>query len=192
MMGDGIDNETNEAGRAMVRGMLVDRLRCEGLRRPKGLSEADHAKNLEHLVDHLAYMAPDNLTALTEAILTHAATPGPGAGFWPVTVLIRQWAQALQPKPFSQHPIIASWLRSREGPVADGGGYLVELLRWLKAHRRALTPADLVRVKEDANNTQARMARARDRIARDMEWPEDRDTLATYQRDLQEARQYVD
>lgn len=191
-MGDGTEIETFETGRAVVREVLVNRLRDAGLRRPKGLTEAAHAKTMDHLVDYLAYMARDNLVTLAETVLIHATAPGPGAGVWPSEVMVRQWALALQAKPFSQHPIIASWLRSREGPIADAGGYLVDLLRWLKRNRRALTPADLKSVKQSAADLQDRLVRVRERLDKGAPWPDDHDTLSSYLRDLDEARQYVD
>lgn len=186
------DQSAADAGRAVVREVLVNRLRDAGLRRAKGASEADHARTMDHLCDYLSYMSRDNLVTLAETVLIHATQPGAQAGVWPSEVLVRQWALALQAKPFSQHPIVASWLRSVEGPIAEAGGYLVELLRWLRRHRRALTPADLAQVKREAADMQASLSRVRERIAKGVPWPDDHDTLSAWLRDEHEARQYVD
>lgn len=180
-----------EEGRSAVRVLLVNRLRDAGLRPRKGVTEAMHSKQMDHLVEWLGYMAPDNLRTLAESILHHAAQPGPGQGIWPAEVLVRGWAEALQPKPFDEHPIIASWLRSREGPMADAGGYLVELLRWLRRHRRPLTPADMAVVRREASEMQGVLARVRERIAKGVPWADDHDTLSRYMADLHQARQFV-
>lgn len=186
------DREGTEEGRHAVRVHLVNRLRDAGLRPRKGVTEAMQAKSLDHLVDWLAYMAPANLQVLAESVLHHAAQPGPAQGYWPSEILVRAWAEALQPKPFDEHPIIASWLRSREGPMADAGGYLVELLRWLRRHRRPLTPADLAQVKREAADMQGRLVRVRERIAKGVPWTDDHDTLSRYMADLAQARQFVE
>lgn len=186
------EEESFEAGRAVVRDLLINRLVAAGLKPRKGVSPAAHAKMADHLVGWLAYMSPDNLATLAEVVLTHASASGPQLGYWPSEVLIRNWAEALQPRPFRLHPIVASWLRSREGPTAAAGGYLVELLRWLKRHKRACMPFDLSRIKADAAENQRQITLARQRVAADRAAPGDHDMLAAWQRDLAEALQYVD
>lgn len=186
------DEESFEAGRAVVRDVLVNRLNAAGLRPRKGLTAAAHAKAMDHLVQWLAYMAHDNVATLAETILTHAAKPGPEMGAWPAEVLIRNWAEAMQARPFRLHPIVASWLRSREGPTAMAGGYLVELLRWLKRHRRPCMTFDLVAIKEAAADEQRRMAAIRDRVGAGGGGRDDHEALAAWQRDWAEAMQYVD
>lgn len=190
MSGD--EEEAFEAGRTVVRDLLVNRLTTAGLRPRKGVSPAAHAKTMDHLVTWLAYMAPDNVTTLAESILTHAAKTGPDMGLWPSELLIRNWAEAMQPKPFRLHPIVASWLRSREGPTAQAGGYLVELLRWLKRHKRPVGTYDMIAIKEAAADEQRRIAAIRDRIEADRAAAGDHEALAAWQRDWAEALQYVD
>lgn len=182
----------DEAGRAIVRELLVNRLALAGLKPRRGVTVADQAKVTEHLVVSLSYMAAINLRTLAETVLAHAAQPGPGQGQWPSEVLVRAWAEALQARPFSQHPIISSWLRSVEGPMAVAGGYLVELLRWLQRHRRALTPGDLAQVKRQADEVQRSLVRIRERIEKGVPWPDDHELLSSWMRDYAEALQYVD
>lgn len=184
--------QEEEAGRAVVREALVNRLAVAGLRPRRGVTAAQHAKAMDWLVGHLAYMARDNVDVLAESILTEAAKPGPAQGRWPTELVIRQWAEALQPKPFSEHPIIRSWLRSREGPMAEAGGYLVPLLRWLRKHRRMVGKYDLIQIREEGAEMQRKINAIRDRIDDGREWPEDRAVLESYLRDLREAVQYVD
>lgn len=186
------EEEGFEAGRAVVRDLLVNRLAAAGLKPRKGMSAALHGEMAERLVGWLAYMAPDNLRVLAECILTEAARPGPGLGQWPAEVLIRSWAEAMQARPFRQHPIVASWLRSREGPLALAGGYLVELLRWLKRHRRPCQPYDLKEIRAEAAETQRALAIARERMAAGIARADDNALLEQWQRDLAEALQYVD
>lgn len=176
----------------MVREVLVNRLATAGLRPRKGVSAASHAKMMDHLVQWLAYMAPDNVVTLAESILTHAAKSGPDMGLWPTELLIRNWAEAMQPKPFRLHRIVASWLRSRRGPEAVAGGYIVHLLRWLKRHRRPVGTYDLTAIKEEAADDQRRIAVIRARIDAGRAATGDHDEMAAWQRDWAEAMQYVD
>jgi len=199
MVGDTISNagrgeteETFEAGRAVVREVLVNRLNAAGLRPRKGCTAAAQAKIMDHLVQGLSYMTPDNLATLAESILIHAAQPGPDRGLWPREVLIRGWAQVLQSRPFRLHPIVASWLRSREGPVALAGGYLVPLLRWLKRHRRPLLVYDMTLVRQEAEELQKRLTDIRARLDQGYSWPGDHELMEAWARDHAEALQYVD
>lgn len=184
--------EQFEAGRAMVRDLVIHRLAAAGLKPRKGMSAVQHAEMVERLVGWLAYMAPANLAVLAESILTEAAKPGPALGHWPAEVLMRSWAEGLQVRPFRQHPIVASWLRSVEGPNAVAGGYLVELLRWLRRHRRPVTYHDLQMLRTEAADNQRRLAIARERIGWGRASPEDHQVMEAWQRDLAEALQYVD
>lgn len=186
------DEEGYEAGRAVVREVLVNRLEAAGLKPPKGVTPGAHAKVMEHLVRALAYMAPDNLDVLAESVLTQAAQPGPSQGRWVSEIVVRSWAEALQPRPLHQHPIIASWLRSREGPVAAAEGYLVPLYRWLRQHRRPCMKYDLLEVRREGAEMQSRIAAIRDRLRDGRDWDGDRAYLAAYLRDEAAALQWVE
>lgn len=186
------DGDNGEAGRALVRDLLVNRLAAAGLKPRRGLNAAAHAKCMDGLVKALSYMARDNLETLAESILVEAAKPGPLRGVWPSEALIRQWAEAMQPRPFRSYPIVRSWLHSREGPVAEAGGYLVPLLRWLKRHPRPPGPYDLVQIRAEGADETSRIAAMRQRIAQDRAWPNDRAQLAAWMREYEEALQHVD
>lgn len=195
MNGQGVtegEEEGYEAGRAGVREVLVNRLEAAGLKPTRGVAPAAHAKALDHLVQALSYMAPDNLQTLAESIMAQAAQPGAGNGRWVSEIVVRSWAEALQPRPLRQHPIIASWLRSREGPVAVAGGYLVPLYRWLRRHGRPLMKYDLVEVRRDGAEMQSRLSAIRQRIRDGREWDGDREALAEYLRDEAAAMQWVE
>lgn len=179
------------SGRARVRDLLIRRLDEAGLKPRKGPPGA-HARTVAALVDHLAYMDPANLVTLADCALDAAAAPGPGQGFWPAELALRGWAQALQERPFGLHRIVTSWLASVEGPQAAAGGYLVELYRWLRAHRRPLLPGDKRAVMEQAAEGQRRRAVIRERIARGAASEDDRATLALYEVDARAARALVD
>jgi hypothetical protein len=152
------------------------------------VSAGDHGARLRTLTDRLAYMTPDNLQTLAEVILENASGNPPA---WPSEALVMQWAHAIQAAPPRERRIVTSWLASVEGPVAEAGGYLVELLRWLRRHRRPLTPNDLKRVRVEAADMQGRLLRIRERIAKGVPWPDDHDTLSVYLADLAQARQFV-
>lgn len=186
------EDQEEEAGRAVLRDLLVNRLTAAGLRPRKGLTGSDHARCMTALVVQLSYMSREMVDVLAETVLTEAAKPGPSHGYWPSEVLIRQWAEALQPRPFREHPIIRSWLRSREGPLAEAGGYLVPLFRWLKRHRRAVLVYDLQQIRVEGRDEQQRISAIRQRLADGRDWPDDRERLEAWLRDHEEALQYVD
>lgn len=179
-------------GRAVVRDILINRLKDAGLRRPRGLTEEAMGKSHDRLCEHLAYMRREVLEVLSKTVLIEATKPGPAAGFWPAEVTIRSWAEALQPRPFALHPIVTSWLRSIEGPMAEAGGYLVELLRWLRKHRRPPLAGDMATIKRQAAEAQAQLARVRERIGKNVPHVDDHDILQAWLRDLEEAQGYVD
>ena len=189
------DQVQDEAGRALVRRLLVDRLAQAGLQRPVKLGEGGFAVMAEHLVGRLAYMSPANLETLADVILTHAATQVGPVKRWPAEVLVVGWAEGLQRRPFRQARIVSSWLTSIEGPQAQAAGYLTELYRWLRVHQRPPLAYDLngrdgVRDKAAFNARQVELIR--DRMARDCCDAVDRAWLADYLRDAQEAADLVD
>jgi hypothetical protein len=185
-----VDLSVEEAGRAAVRALLIGRLRDAGLNRDRGITEEKQVRMQEALIDHLAYMRADLLAVLAENALHHAVQVSKGV--WPSEYMVRQWAEALQPKPFSQHPIVASWLRSVEGPIALGGGYLVPLLRWLLRYKRPILDAELKAVRAEGQDLQGKLARIRERLDQGRPWPDDHEVLATYLRHEAMALQYVD
>ncbi len=183
--------DAEAAGRAMVRAGLIDRLCDAGLQRPLKVRAGGFAVMCEALVARLAYLSPENLETLADVILTHAAAQPGTVKRWPAEVLVVAWAGALQRRPFEQSRIASSWLRSIEGPQAEAAGYLPELYRWLRRHGRPPLPGDLRGLRETAAENARRADLVRGRIARDVAQPEDRDWLAAWLRDAQEARDFV-
>lgn len=185
-------DDDNEAGRALVRALLVQPLTDAGLRRVKGQSERGLADALAHLVGQLDHMTADNLRTLADVVLEHAARAGAGQGYWPAEVMILAWGRGLQPRPFRLHRIVTSWLASVEGPVAEAGGYLVQLLRFLRKHCRPPTAYDLTAIREQAREDNRMLGLIGDRIARGVVAEEDRRWHAAYLEDQRMARGFVD
>ncbi len=178
-----------DTGRTAVRRHLLARLDQAGLVRAKGVTAEAHDAALARLVDHLAYMTPDNLQTLAEVVMDHAG--GPGRNQWPAEVVVRNMAHALQLPPIEQHRIVTSWLASIEGPNAEMGGTLVELYRFLVQHRRPPMAMDQRQIREQAAANQREHQLLRQRIERGAEQPTDRAWLAAYERDLRLARDIV-
>ena len=97
----------------------------------------------------------------------------------------------MQPRPFRLHRIVTSWLASVEGPVADAGGYLVQLFRFLRRHCRPPTAYDLTSIKQQAAEDNRRLAMISDRTARGAASQDDEAWHAAYLADEQQARGFV-
>lgn len=185
----GLDHEA--AGRAMVRAGLIERLAQAGVACPAKLGLGGMAAMEARLLDRLAYLSPDNLATLAELILDHAVAQHGAVKRWPAEVLVLSWAEALQKRPFALSRIASSWLRSIEGPQAEAAGYLTELYRWLRNHGRPPLPYDLrdIRAKAVAHAREVEVIRGR--MARDAASDLDRQWLAAYLRDAQDAADFV-
>lgn len=183
----------DESGRALVRRMLIERLQNAGLTRARGQSEKALADSIAHLVAALDHMTAENLHTLADVVIDHAASPGASRGQWPAEVLIIAWAKALQPRPFEMHRMVTSWLASVKGPDAEAGGYLVQLYRFLRQHRRPPLAYDLsVSIMEAAREDNRRLTLIADRIARGVAVADDLAWHEAYMRDEMQARSYVD
>jgi len=189
--GDGETGQDDdaEAGRAAVGRLLVGRVAAAGLARGRGVSVTDHGARLKSLCDRLAYMTPENLQTLAEVILDNAEGTPPA---WPSEALVMQWARALQVPPPRERRIVTSWLASVEGPVAEAGGYLVELYRFLLRHGRPPLAMDVRQLREQAADNNRTATLIRDRIARDVVQSDDRAWLAAYVRDEGEAQALIE
>lgn len=183
--------EAVDSGRGLVRKVLIEPLCNAGLKRGKGQSERALAESLEHLIGQLDHMSAENLRTLADVVMDHAAAPGVGFGIWPAEVLIVGWAKGMQPRPFRLHRIVTSWLASVEGPVADAGGYLVQLFRFLRRHCRPPTAYDLTSIKQQAAEDNRRLSMIADRTARGAASQDDQAWHAAYLADEQQARGFV-
>lgn len=185
-----VQNDVQQDGKSVVREKLIARLDQAGLARKKGTSLADHDATMKRLVDHLAYMAPETVEVLAETLIDAQASIK--STVWPAEVLVRSWAHALQPAPVEQPKIISSWLASIEGPQAELGGYLVELYRFLRRHRRPVLPGDKRQILAEAEDNARRMEIVRGRIERGTAGNEDRQWHSRYMSDRAAAQAVVD
>jgi len=189
MAEDGGDDH-QVTGRAAVRRLFVARLAEAGMRRARGASVADHDALMERLVDHLAYMRPECLSVLADAVI--GAGGGARRDECPSEVTIRNWAEGLQAKPWEERPIVRSWLASVEGPRAEAGGYLVQLMRHLRKRPVPPTPYDIRQIHAQAGEDQRTIGLIRGRIERGTATDTDRAELRAYLNDEALARDIVD
>lgn len=182
--------EAREAeGRRAVREVLVARLEGAGMARRKGVTEAEHRDWLARLVDRLAYMTRANLSVLADHLLVMGE--GKLRHEWPREVTILGWAEGLQPRPIEEAPIVQSWLRSVEGPVAVAGGFEVELLRFLRKARRPPLAYHLDKIRQEAADNARWFTMAQERIGTTVERQGDRAFCEAYRRDRDFARGLV-
>jgi hypothetical protein len=179
-----------ETGRAAVRLHLITPLQQAGLRRPPRVTVEALDDMLARLVTYLAYMSPANLATLAETCINNAG--GARHDEWPSEVLIRSWAHGLQARPFEEHRIVASWLASVEGPVAEAGGWLVELYRYLRRRQIPPSPYDQTQMRREAQDNARRIILIRERIAVEKASPEERGWLEAYLADQRRAEAIVD
>ena len=191
-MSDAETDAGSEAGRALVREVLIRPLLAAGLKRARNQSEATQAACLDHLIGQLDHMSADNLRTLVDVVMDAAAVPGPARGVWPAEVLILGWARGLQPRPFRLHRVVTSWLASIEGPQAEAGGWLVPLFRFLRQHHVPPTDYHMSKIKEQAREDSRMIGMIADRQARGVNSDQDRAWHAAYIADQHEARGYVD
>ena len=175
-----------------VRKLLIGRLNDAGLVRAKGQGEAALSRSIEAMVDRLSYMTPDNLRTLADVVIDIAAKPGAAQGVWPSEVVIYGLASGLQARPFRMSRVVWSWLGSVEGPIAEGGGYLVELFRFLRRFQRPPLPGDMREIRERAVENNRQRGLIADRVKRDVIRPDDQAWMEAYLSDEREARGYVD
>ncbi len=186
------DHDDDEAGKQAVRDLLIQPLTDAGLKRPRALSERAQKEALALLVRDLDHMNPENLRTLCDSVLRQATLPGPAQGHWPAAVMIIAWGHGLQVRPFRLHRLVTSWLASVEGPMAEAGGYLVQLLRFLREHKRPPTKYDLAKIKERAGEDNRHLSVVEDWVARATCTQFERDWYEAYLRDQQMARDFVD
>ncbi|WP_407496824.1 hypothetical protein [Pseudooceanicola sp. MF1-13] len=125
-----MEGEELRQGKARVRAILIDPLERRGMKRKRNVSQDDHARFLDGLSARLAYMAEDRLAALAEVVERMAT--GKLQDIWPSEVTIINNARRLQAPPVSQSRLVRTYLQSAAGDAAEAGGYLVELMAYLK------------------------------------------------------------
>ena len=181
------DTVSAAKARARVETVLMARLRAAGYRKPRGLAQADFDVGLAALADRLAYLTPDNLATLAEAIVDTAALPN-----WPAERWVLDMAATLQRPPVQHVRVIQSWLGSVEGPKAVARGDLVPLYRFLQRHKRPPVAYEMRKIAEAASADNHRLMIWHERLAIGTLIEADRQALAHHDADLADALAIVD
>lgn len=171
------------SGRAAVRAHLLEPL--AGLPRRRGVSAADHARDLARLADQLAYMTPANLRGLCELVLRHS--PGKSGPCWPDVALVRSWAMALQCPPPRLSDYAQSLIRSAMGRQARDEGWMVELFQIAKRLGPPPNRYVLHKLRDEAGANTRRRALVRERIERGVASAEDQAWLSAWWDDMAEC-----
>lgn len=172
------EQAAEEPRRAAVRRLFWQRCEEAGLERPKRVTVEAFGRFRERLVEFLDYLPDPALVALADTVIRIAGAKAE----WPAESVIRSQAQALRPEPPARAPIIRSWLRSVEGPIAREGGYLTELYTWLL--RTPLPPTrgwELPRIQQEAEWNRRERARLRALVAEGRASQQQLDWLSGYE-----------
>lgn len=165
-------NDTTETKRDRVRRLVLDPLKADGFRFPKGVKADDGQTRLDRLADDLAYMSDDGLAALRISL----RTKGEGAArcFWPMPATVLGLAESFQHRPLDELPQLLRWFSSAAGHAAILGDRLVaEYWFWTQYKRPPVKPMDKKTVDQKAADWRRRVELAQDRIDRDRALPED-------------------
>lgn len=170
-------------GRALVRSVLIEPLVAGGMKRRKGMAEADHDKMIGQIAEQLAYLPAEQLAGLRDLIIR--LSDGKNGGQWPEKVMILKWAWAMQPPPPSENTYAQSLIRSAMGRQAHDEGWVVELYR--AALRFGPPPGRYViaQLRDQAEENRRRRERAREWNAVGRATREEADWLNAWHRDYQ-------
>lgn len=164
--------EATETKRDRVRRLLIDPLKADGFRFPKGVNAEDAKTRLDRLADDLAYMTDDGLSALRVSM----RTKGEGAArcFWPMPATVLGLAESFQSRPLAELPQLLRWFASAAGGAALLGDRLAaEYWFWNQNKRPPVKPMDKKVVDQKAAEWRRRVELAEDRLARGHSIPED-------------------
>nr|WP_258186527.1 hypothetical protein [Cereibacter changlensis] len=119
------------------------------------------------------------------------ADDGARRNVWPSEAVIRGLTRGLRERPLMEDPIVTSWLALIERSKAELGGYLVELLRFLRRHPRPPMAMDRRKILEEAAENQRGRELMLGRDERGTATADDRAALAAYEEDLRPFRDIV-
>ncbi len=168
-----MEGEALKEGKARVRRVLIDPLIGRGMSRGR-MTLAEEAEFLSRLEARLAYMAEDKLAALAETVAAYAG--GKAKDRWPAEVSICNWARALQVPPAGASRLVRSMLQSAAGETAEAGGYLAELMLYLKKFGAPPNDFGYAQIRQRADDNRSRVVRIRREQANggaspaDLEW----------------------
>lgn len=178
-----------ESARERVRRILIRPLLAEGAVRPRKVTAEAHEAELAKLAEKLAYLDAPMLETLAEVV--RGMMGGARHNEWPAFLTIWGEATRLRQPPDDERHIMVTWLRSVEGPVAQAGGYLVELHGYLRKFGRPPNEFAMKQIRSEAEQNRRDMDRIRDRIARGVAGEGERAALAQYMRRLEACQQLV-
>lgn len=123
-----------ESGRQVVRVHLIEALEAEGMRKPVGVSEEEHAAMLGKVVERLAYLRVEDVQRLKPIVAAFAG--GKALDRWPSLQTITQHAYREFPPPDNSDKVLWSWLHSRVGVEAREDGTLAATYHFIKRYKR--------------------------------------------------------
>ena len=166
-----------------MKAVLIEPLVQGGMKRRKGVAEADHDKMLAGLAEHLAYLPSEQLAGLRDLIIR--LSDGKNGGMWPDKVMILKWAWAMQPPPPSENTYAQSLIRSAMGRQAHDEGWVVELYRTAIRFGPPPNRYVLSQLRAEAEDNQRRRERAREFNAVGKATREEAGWLEAWHRDYQ-------
>lgn len=128
------DEDITKAGRRAVRQHLIEPLRTEGMKRPRGETLEEEKTFLDQVLTRLSYMRPDMLDRLLPIVRELAG--GKAKDRWPDLIAIVNHAHAIQAPPDRSDEILYSWLHSRAGVRARETGVLFATRMYIRSYRR--------------------------------------------------------
>lgn len=164
-----MDSESQAAGEARVRDLLVKPLLKRGLAKPGSLTRAQFEEMTGDLCARLAYMSPENLSALEEVAAGRPS--GKDQDRFPIANKILEWAGQIEPPRDDASPLIRAVFNHPLGRDAVAAGWAPELLDELRRNRRWPSPFVVKTVRDTAEEQIRRLQDVERRIVRDGDVP---------------------
>lgn len=129
-----MDSKSQAEGERRVKEILFDQLHAIGLAKPSTVTNGQFAEMKKLVCAKLAYMTPENLAALSEAIQNDDAVIDRGRV--PIGAKIVKLANKIQEPTADGSPLMRAVFADQVGKAALAEGWAPELLSYLRRERR--------------------------------------------------------